>query len=125
MTNLSSLPSHRSEAATIEVSTTERDGIAVLLVQGPLTINTIFKFQDAWRARQTADLVMDLSGVPYADSAAVGSIVNAYVSRKNAGRRFALVASDRVKMLMSMTKVDTLFPLCSTVEEALAAVKSA
>jgi anti-sigma B factor antagonist len=95
----------------------------VLAVEGPLTINTLFRFQDAWRAEKAPALILDLSGVPYADSAAIGSIVNAYVSRKNANRTMAVVAGARVRTVMEVTKVDKLFPLCSTVEEALASVR--
>jgi anti-anti-sigma factor len=118
-----SVTSHKSESANIELSTREVDGVKVLAVDGPLTINTPFKFQDAWRAEKAPALILDLSAVPYADSAAIGSIVNAYVSRKNANRTMAVIAGARVRTTMEITKVDKLFPLCSTVEEALASVR--
>lgn len=118
-----SMTSHKSESATIELSTREVDGVKVLAVEGPLTINTLFKFQDAWRAEHSPALIFDLSGVPYTDSAAIGSIVNAYVSRKNASRTLAVVAGPRVRTVMEVTKVDNLFPLCSTVDEARAALR--
>lgn len=117
------MTSHKSESATIELSTREVDGVKVLAVEGPLTINTLFKFQDAWRAEHSPALIFDLSGVPYTDSAAIGSIVNAYVSRKNASRTLAVVAGPRVRTVMEVTKVDNLFPLCSTVDEARAALR--
>lgn len=118
------MSSLKDENATIQLSTREVDGVRVLAVEGPLTLNTMFKFQDAWRAETAPELVLDLSAVPYADSAAIGSIVNAYVSRKNSNRTFAVVAGDRVRTAMQVTKVDTLFPLKTTLDEAMAAVRS-
>jgi anti-anti-sigma factor len=118
------MTSPKAENATIELSTREVNGVKVLAVEGPLTIVTLFKFQDAWRAEQAPALIFDLSEVPYADSAAIGSIVNAYVSRKNANRTMAVVAGDRVRSTMQVVKVDSLFPLCKTMDEALAAVRA-
>ena len=117
------MTSPKAESATIQLTTSQVDGVTVLTVEGPLTINTLFKFQDAWRAEQSSALVLDLTAVPYADSAAIGSIVNAYVSRKNANRTMAVAAGDRVRTTMQITKVDQLFPLCSSREEALTALK--
>jgi anti-sigma B factor antagonist len=94
-----------------------------MAVEGPLTISTLFKFQDAWRADRSPALVLDLTAVPYADSAAIGSVVNAYVSRKNGGRIMAVAASDRVRTTMQVTKVDQLFPLTARVEDAITALK--
>jgi anti-sigma B factor antagonist len=118
-----SMTSPKSDTAIIQLSTREVDGVKVLAVEGPLTLSTLFKFQDAWRAEQSAALIFDLSAVPYADSAAIGSIVNAYVSRKNSSRTLAVVAGARVRTVMEVTKVDKLFPLCSTVTEAVASVR--
>jgi anti-sigma B factor antagonist len=117
------MTSPRSETATIQLSTREVGGVKVLAVEGPLTINTLFKFQDAWRAEKAPALIFDLSAVPYADSAAIGSIVNAYVSRKNANRTMAVIAGARVRTVMEVTKVDKLFPLCSTFDDALDSVR--
>ena len=101
----------------------EKDGVRILSVTGPLTIQSLFAFQEAWRAETAPALVFDLSEVPYADSAAVGSIVNAHVSRSNSGRRMSAVACERVQKLMQITKVATLFPVFWTVQDAIDAVK--
>ena len=101
-----------------------KDGVRILSVSGPLTISNIFRFQEAWRIdAKAADLVLDLAEVPYADSAAVGSIVNAHVSRQNGGRRVVVVVVDRVQKVLQITKVETLFPVCHTVDEAIATIK--
>lgn len=116
------MTSPKSETATIQITTSEMDGVTILTVDGPLTISTMFKFQDAWRAEQSPALVFDLTAVPYADSAAIGSLVNAYVSRKNANRTMAVAASDRVRTTMQITKVDQLFPLTEHLRDAIAAL---
>lgn len=117
------MTSLKAETATIEITISEMEGINVLTVVGPLTISTMFKFQDAWRAEKSSALVFDLTAVPYADSAAIGSVVNAYVSRKNANRKMSVAAGDRVRTVMQVTKVDQLFPIRPTLQEAIAAIQ--
>jgi anti-sigma B factor antagonist len=117
------MTSPKAENATIQLATTEVDGVTVLRVEGPLTISTLFKFQDAWRSEKSPALVLDLTAVPYADSAAIGSVVNAYVSRRNANRTMAVAAGERVRTVMQVTKVEQLFPLRATLQEAIAALK--
>lgn len=117
------MTSPKAETATIEITVSEMEGTHVLAVVGPLTISTIFKFQDAWRADQSPTLVLDLTAVPYADSAAIGSVVNAYVSRKNVNRKMSVAAGDRVRTVMQVTKVDQLFPIRPTLQEAIAAIQ--
>jgi anti-sigma B factor antagonist len=52
---------------------------------------TIFEFQATVRADISRALIIDLSNVPYVDSAGVGALVGAYVTRQNGGRSLALV----------------------------------
>lgn len=106
----------QEQRAVIRLS--DEDGLRVLSVEGPLTLSTLFPFQEAWRAEQAPVLIFDLAAVPYADSAAIGSIVNAYVSRQNSGRKMAVVAQERVRKVMQITKVATLFPIFETLGEA-------
>lgn len=101
----------------------DKDDVRILSVEGSLTISNLTMFQDAWRGETSPALVMDLRQVPYIDSALIGSIVNAYVSRKNAGRTMALVAGDRVHGVLKITKVVSLFPVLETLEDAVTAAK--
>lgn len=101
----------------------EANGVRILSVNGPLTITTLFAFQEAWRSETSPALVFDLTQVPYADSAAIGSIVNAHVSRQNAGRKMAVSAGDRVQKVFQITKVVSLFPVFATLHEAIACLK--
>ncbi len=112
-----------SQTAPTSIRFWDKDGVRILSVSGPLTISSLFAFQEAWRGDTSAALVFDLSEVPYADSAAVGSIVNAHVSRQNAGRTMSAVACERVQKLMQITKVASLFPVFWTVQDAIDALK--
>ena len=95
-------------------------GAAVLLLQGRLTLDTMFPVQDELRSTNAATVVVDLSGVPYADSAGLGCLVNAYVSCQRTGRKFALAAvPERVMSLMKMTRLDTILPQFESWQQAI------
>ena len=103
----------------------DKDDVRIISVEGPQTMNELFKFQDAWRAESAApQLVFDLSLVPYADSSAVGSLVNAHVSRQLHGRTMAAVVVERVRKVLEITKVSGIFPVCASLEQAIAATKN-
>lgn len=100
-----------------------RDGAApgqrVLVLTGVLTISTLFAFQEFTHTDKSTALIVDLSGVPYIDSAGLGSMITAYVSRERETRKMALVGvNDRVKMVMTVSGVDQLFRTYPTVAEA-------
>lgn len=98
----------------------------VIVASGPLVIEHLFRFQDAWRADASDILIFDLGGVNYMDSSLIGSLVNAHVHRTKTGRKMALAAvPDRVKQILAVTKVDMLFKFYPTVEEAEAALGAA
>jgi anti-sigma B factor antagonist len=95
------------------------NGIRTLHLEGPLTLQTLFDFQRAVRAQQTAALIISLAGVPYMDSAGLGAILGAYVSCHSHGHRFALTdVPPRVFTLLRVVKVDTLVPQFETVGAA-------
>ncbi|HVZ17253.1 MAG TPA: STAS domain-containing protein [Terriglobales bacterium] len=95
----------------------------VIAAKGPMVLEHLFRFQDAWRNDQSAILVFDLTEVSYMDSSMIGSLVNAHVHRSRNGRKLALAAvPDRVKQFLSVTNVDKLFQFYATVSEAEAAL---
>ena len=103
----------------IETLPTTFPGRRVLKLDGPLTLSNFFEFQDLVRADRTTCLIVDLSGVPYIDSAGIGCLVNGYVSHKNAGKSLCLVGvTDRVRTSLRVTNVEQVFPIFSSVAEA-------
>jgi anti-sigma B factor antagonist len=108
-----------SDALKITVSTGSADGIRILHLSGPLTLQTFFEFQTCFRAQQTPTTIIDLAEVPYSDSAGLGALINAYVSCQNGGRSLALVApNERILSMMRMTRVDQVFQIFRTLPEA-------
>ena len=98
----------------------------VLRLRGPLTTENLPPFQNAVRRDESRVLFLDLSEVPYIDSAGLGSLMSAYVTRHKAGRRFILAgANKRVRKLLEITRVEPLFLMFPTLEEAIAALAGA
>jgi anti-sigma B factor antagonist len=94
------------------------NGCRLLTLTGPLTLSTLFDFQDIVRKEHT-DLVIDLAGVPYMDSAGLGAVLGAFASCQRNNRKFRLVnVSERVQVLFKVAHVDTVLPLFSSVEAA-------
>jgi anti-anti-sigma factor len=94
------------------------NGGRTLTLTGPLTLSTLFEFQDVVRKVHT-DLLIDLAGVPYMDSAGLGVILGAFASCQRNNHKFGLVnVSDRVRTLFHVAHVDSVLPLFDSVEAA-------
>src|SRR5205823_615364 len=87
----------------------------VLTLSGPLTANSAPVFQNAMRREQSAEtVILDLSQVPYIDSAGLGLLVTAHVSRQKLGRKIVLSGiNQRVRRLFEITRVANLFLIFS------------
>ena len=98
-------------------------GPGVLCLRGPLVKENINSFQNAVRREDSAEtMILDFSEVPYMDSSGLGCLVNAYFTRRKAGRRVALTGvNDRVYKLLQITKLEDQFLIFSTIDEAVAA----
>jgi anti-anti-sigma factor len=103
-------------------STPASDGNAsVLKISGPMLLSNLFDFQPAVRAENAPLIVLDLSDVPYMDSAALGTLVHVEVSSKHRGRKLVLAGvNERVATLLQVTNVDKVFKIFPTVADALA-----
>ncbi len=94
-------------------------GVQVLRLKGPLTLNTLFEFQDLSRSAASSPVVIDLSEVPYMDSAGLGALLGVYASCQRNGRGFGVAGSqDRIRTLFRVTHVDGLVPTFDSVESA-------
>jgi anti-sigma B factor antagonist len=98
-----------------------KEGTLILTLDGPFTLANIFQLQSELRTLKAACLIMDLTSVPYMDSAGLGVVMNCFVSAQDNGRKLLLVGvNDRVRALLEMTKVDSVLRLCDTIEAAQA-----
>jgi anti-sigma B factor antagonist len=101
-------------------------GQGVLCLKGPLTAENLLPFQHAIRRESSPTVVLDFSDVPYVDSAGLGSLVSAYISRHKEGRRMVLSGvNPRVLKLFEITKTENLFLIFPTVEDAMSALDHA
>jgi anti-anti-sigma factor len=98
--------------------------ILIFELTGPVTLRNLFGLQDQLRSGDLPRAaILDLSGVPYMDSAGMGAIVNYYVHCQNRGVRLVVAGvSSRVMELFKMTRVDTVIALAPTAETAEASL---
>ena len=108
-----------NESLTLEMCDGQAKGCRILHLHGPLILQGVFAFQTALRTDPPPSLVLDLSSVPYMDSAGMGAIINYYVSCQRNGRKLVVAGvNSRVHELFRMTKVDGLLTVLPTVAEA-------
>jgi anti-sigma B factor antagonist len=106
----------RDEPLTIQDLSTADSRI--LKLSGPLTIATLFEFQNLVRANTSPQLILDFTNVPYVDSAGVGALVGAYVRHQKEGHSITLAGvNDRVRGTLKVTQVDTFFKYVDSVPQ--------
>ncbi len=101
-------------------------GTTVLRIHGPLLLGNFFPLQTMVRSDNAPVLILDVTAMPYIDSAGIGCLVGAHVSRENSGRKLILVgANERLQTSLKVTKCDQLFTMAPTVQEAMTMVGGA
>ena len=100
---------------------------AVVTLTGALTLGTSLmtadtKLQTLIKAG-TKKIALDMSGVPYIDSAGLGAIVHAYgLAMEMQGSIRLCGISGKVASLLKMTRMDTFLPIDPDVTTSLAAL---
>jgi anti-sigma B factor antagonist len=103
----------------VETLSGKSEGTRILRLTGPITLNNFFSLQDELKKEHTPVTIIDLTAVPYMDSAGMGAIINYYVSAQRRGQKVIAAGTNyRVLELFKLTKVDGLIPLAHTVEQA-------
>lgn len=91
----------------------------ILRLKGPLTISNLFSLQAALRETGNADTVIDVTDVPYMDSAGLGTLLSHWAHTQRVAAKFAVTGvSPRIAVLLEVTKVNTVLPMFPTAEEA-------
>jgi anti-sigma B factor antagonist len=110
------------EPLHIEEISPTANGLRIFQLSGPLLLANFFPFQALVRGSASPSLILDLTQVPYIDSAGIGALVGAYVTHQRDGRSLALVGvTERVRNTMQITRVEQLFKFYDTVTAAQAA----
>src|SRR5690349_16526986 len=100
--------------------------VAIITVNGDITLNqggdVLLKDKVQSLIQQgNKNIVIDLSGVSYVDSAGLGQLVQAYATTKNKGGALKLVnVTKRLRDLLVMTKLLTVFDTFDNESAALA-----
>jgi len=106
---------------TIDSQLDEARGICTIKLTGPLLLSNMFDFQNLLREQKSHGVVIDLSEVPYIDSAGIGVLVNGMVSCKNNGRTLVLMGvAERVMSVLKITRVDQLLHFANSKADAAA-----
>jgi anti-sigma B factor antagonist len=105
---------------TLERQEGKLPGTRILVLNGPLTLRNMFELQTELRTPPQPELsILDLTGVPYMDSAGMGLIVNHYVSCQSQGKKMVVSGvCPRVLELFKITRVDSVVPQAATIEAA-------
>jgi anti-anti-sigma factor len=115
---------------SIERKEGKSSGTVIFRLSGPFTARDMYGSLTPVGLRNMLDFnsmpneappvvnILDLTEVPYMDSAGLGIVVGHYVSCHRKGiRLIAAGLSPRVRELFQMTRVDTTIPMTTTVEE--------
>ena len=114
-----------SEKLTFEQLPSTDPNIHIYKLHGPLVLGNMFEFQTTLRA-DTASAIIDLTDVPYLDSAGLGIIINAYVARQKAEHKLLIVGvNERVSTLIKVTRLENVLQAFPSLEAATAALATA
>ncbi|MFA5144314.1 MAG: STAS domain-containing protein [Candidatus Omnitrophota bacterium] len=106
------------------VKTESRDGLTVCRVEGDIDISSspdIKKAFDKLIAQKTQRMIIDLSKVSYVDSSGLATLVGILKNMRSYGGKMAIAGmSPKVKSLFEITKLDKLFVIAASEEEAAA-----
>jgi anti-sigma B factor antagonist len=100
-------------------------GTRILILSGPFTLRDVFDFQSEFRASSDPVTIIDLSDVPYMDSAALGALVGVHTSSERQHRQYALAGvTERTSTLFKVGGVEGVlitYPTVAAAEVGLAA----
>jgi anti-sigma B factor antagonist len=107
------------EPLHIEEISPSINGPRIIQLSGPILLCNFFPLQSLMRGSTSPILILDLTQVPYIDSAGIGALVGAYVTHQRDGRNLALVGvTERVRNTMQVTRVEQFFKFYDTVAAA-------
>jgi anti-sigma B factor antagonist len=91
-------------------------------LDGKLSLETVHNFVQTMRAEPAMQLILDMSGVSFLDSAGVGALVQIFVHRRSHGQSFILTGlTKQGSAVMQVAGLTKLLPIHGTVGDALAA----
>lgn len=117
------------ETMRIETSLRHLDGIPVLDVTGEIDIYTTPQFKEAVSAaidENKPTIIINMTQVTYMDSSGFGTLLSATKRlRPLDGALYLTGCNESIQRMLQITRLNTIFGVYGTEDEALAAAKSA
>ena len=117
------------ETMRIETSLRHLDGIPVLDVIGEIDIYTTPQFKEAVSAaidENKPAIIINMTQVTYMDSSGFGTLLSATKRlRPLDGALYLSGCNDSIQRMLQITRLNTIFGVYATEDEALAAAKAA
>ena len=108
---------------SLEITETEREGIAILHLKGRLTVGEASSIRDNVNTALAAghkNVIFDLGHVDYIDSTGLGSMVICYTTIKKNGGALKLVNPNKRNIeLLLLTKLHTIFEVFGDEQDAI------
>jgi anti-anti-sigma factor len=96
-----------------------REGVRLLQLKGPFTLPGIFEFQSLVRSLNDPVIIVDLTDVPFMDSAALGAVMYLHASSARRKHQYALAgATERLRTMFQVGGVDDILVTYPSVEAA-------
>ena len=109
---------------TFEIEERRQDDLPIVGVTGEIDVATAPSLREHLAAHEAADesvVVVDLTGVTFLDSTALGVLVGAYRRLTDAGGTLRLVVIEpRILKVLEITDLTSVFPIFDTVDAAAA-----
>lgn len=110
----------------MELTTLVENGVKILAVQGRLDSTSVGAFRERFNEETLEDdvVILDFSGLDYLDSSGLATLVNLYKNMQSRSGRLAMCGlSENVMRVVRFTKLDRVFTLADTREQALEKVR--
>jgi anti-sigma B factor antagonist len=114
----------------IEVKAVQQGGVEIVAISGHIvgSAKASQDFQELFRslvAEGKRKYVIDLTETPWTNSLGVGMLMSAYTSVKKSGGEVVLAnATQRIRDMLQVTRLDHVFSVHNSLEEAIEALKS-
>lgn len=114
---------------TFSYSTSHQGGMTIFKLEGEIIdkgqTTGLMEQIDTLISSGKKHIVLDLGGLRYMNSSGLNVLVNILTKTRNVGGDVSVChLSDKVRSLLVVTKLDTIFHILPTVEEAIKRLKS-
>jgi len=111
----------------VKIEKHQRGNVTIMVIQGVIKVGesaSIFSNDlDTLLAEGSGEVLIDMSAIDYVDSTGLGELVGYLQRFEKEGRRLALLRPQtRILNLLKLTKLDSVFQIFETEDEAIAAM---